>query len=623
VPRRGPRPHPLLGEDPFVAAQRQRAAERGATAGGPEPLTAEERARLAAAHERFASKRPEVPPEVPEDLQGLTPEQQLAARRHGMKTVYGQEAAARSVEKGERTLSYDEAYDNAISQGYDESTAQRIAMGQLQGEYARAHYGGLLHLTEEDIARLIGQVHEHADLRTFERVTASRAIRNVAGGKVPRPHEMKLLEKVFGMEKAKGLAKQAEEAWYKRWGWDLLNLPRTIQSSMDLSAPLRQGLVAGARHPIIWAKAWGPMMRSLKSKGSYDAVMEEIYRRESFELMDKHGLALTDLGHLTGREEAYASTIGDKIPGVSHSARAYTGFLNRLRADMWDALYQDALSSAKAAGRSEDEALDDLAKFINSATGRGNLSKHVAPAAGALNALLFSPRLLASRLSFLNPLWYARLDPFARKQALRSAIHTLGIGMTALGALSMVPGVTVGFDPRSANFGKIKIGNTRIDPWGGFQPVVRYLAQLVTGTYVSSTTGKAMPLGGGKFGATTRADIILRFIRSKTSPNISLLWDWLADENIVGEEFEAKREMGEAFLPLLSGDMLDLWREHQNIPAVVGASVLGGVGVGVQTYGPRKKKGRRGGTGSLLGPPSGSSGGLFGGSDGSSGLFGP
>jgi hypothetical protein len=39
----------------------------------------------------------------------------------------------------------------------------------------------------------------------------------------------------------------------------------------------------------------------------------------------------------------------------------------------------------------------------------------------------------------------------------------------------------VEIDPRSTDFGKIKVGNIRWDIWGGFQQWVRVASQLATG----------------------------------------------------------------------------------------------------------------------------------------------
>ena len=107
-----------------------------------------------------------------------------------------------------------------------------------------------------------------------------------------------------------------------------------------------------------------------------------------------------------------------------------------------------------------------------------------------LNAIFFSPRLMASRFNFLSPRYYLKLHPFARKEALRSAFQLAGTVSTLLALASRVPGVTVNLNPTNPNWGKIRIGNTRIDLAGGFQPQLRLLAQLATGRSTSSTTGK-------------------------------------------------------------------------------------------------------------------------------------
>jgi hypothetical protein len=220
--------------------------------------------------------------------------------------------------------------------------------------------------------------------------------------------------------------------------------------------------------------------------------------------------------------------------------------------------------------------------------------------------LLFSPRLLKSRFDFMNPVWYARMDPAVRRQALQAAGQTLAAGMAFLYAASNIPGVTVGLDPRSANFGRIRIGNTRIDLWGGFQPLVRLYAQLATGVYIVSTTppgeaARSFNLAKGGYGKSTKYDIMLNFLRSKLAPNPGLMVDYLDSQNAVGQPFQW-RDQWRRVMPMVVGDMIDTYNQGgAGIPGALGALALSTVGIGVQTYPNRPAPRRR----RLIAPPSG------------------
>jgi hypothetical protein len=100
----------------------------------------------------------------------------------------------------------------------------------------------------------------------------------------------------------------------------LLNVPRALKSSFDLSAPFRQGLVLGARHPRMFASEFKPMIKSFKSENAYKDVMDEIVSRPTFKMMQDSKLALTDLENITNREEAFASNIAEVVPGVARRA---------------------------------------------------------------------------------------------------------------------------------------------------------------------------------------------------------------------------------------------------------------------------------------------------------------
>ncbi len=374
-----------------------------------------------------------------------------------------------------------------------------------------------------------------------------------------------------------------------------LGLSRSMMTTADLSAPFRQGVFVATRHPAMFAKSFKSMLKQAFSEKEYQNALKEIKNRDTYPLMRKAGLALTELDDkLTQREEAIMSNLVEKIPHFGKIARgsnrAYTGFLNKLRADYFDRIVNDIKFVEKGI---TDERLKSVASYINSATGRGDLPKFLKKHSDLLNAVFFSPKLIASRIQFFNPYYYYKLDPYVRWEAIKDGLAFLSAGISIL-TLAKLAGADVGLDPRSADFGKIKVGNTRYDIWGGFQQYIVLLSRLLTGEMVSSTTGREFQLGEG-YRATTRGDIIRRFFSYKTSPVTSFVWGLLEGKNSIGKKFDIPVEVLNRFIPMVISDFYDLIKDEKS-PAMV---IPGVFGVGVQTYTPkmpfmvRDKRGRR------------------------------
>lgn len=184
-----------------------------------------------------------------------------------------------------------------------------------------------------------------------------------------------------------------------------------------------------------------------------------------------------------------------------------------------------------------------------------------------------------SRLNLLNPQFYVKQKPFVRKEALKSLFSFIGFGLGAI-TLAKMAGAEVSNDSRSSDFMKIKIGNTRIDPWGGFQQLAVIASRIVSGKYISSTTGKEMTLGEG-YKPMTRADIIQRFFESKLAPIPSFIVALAKGQNAIGEKINVPLEVVQRFIPMVLQDMYDLAKDS---PGLLPASVLGVFGMGLQTY---------------------------------------
>lgn len=468
-------------------------------------------------------------------------------------------------------------------------------LGAMKGELPKVEFESLRsQIGQSDIDALFDTVRDFDGISDFQKLSARKGLAKLFGeygGQVPTNSEIALLKKVFGPEFTEtAMSKRGMMAKLRELGLDVANVPRSLMASFDLSAPFRQGVFFIGR-PRQFFPAFREMFHSFGSERAYHAINDAIRARPTYDLMDESGLALSELGDIAGREEKFASNLAEKIPGVGRvvraSGRAYTAYLNKLRADVFD----DLVTKATAQGLDPESNISlvrSIAQFVNAGTGRGSLSQALQGASNVLNAFFFSPKLMSSRLTLLNPMYYVRQPAFVRKEAIKSALSFAGVG-ASVASLAGMAGAQVETDPRSSDFGKIKIRNTRIDPWGGFQQYVRMAAQLATGEYISATTGMKKNLGEG-YTTPSRYDILLRQVESKEAPMFSLATSILRQRDYRGEPVSIPKEVGEMFVPMVVQDMTELAKSDPDLMPLGALAVLG---FGVQTFEPMDEKKRR------------------------------
>jgi hypothetical protein len=386
---------------------------------------------------------------------------------------------------------------------------------------------------------------------------------------------------------------------------EIANIPRTLMSSVDFSAPLRQGLIATVAHPKIAAGAAKTMFKQAFSQKAFDNWFHDLKASPDYDIMQKSGLYVADPHdpRLSVKEEAFMNNLAEKIPIIGRfvkgSERAYVGYLNKLRVD----LFRDWTQAFENEGHTIQNSPDlykGAASFINNTTGRGGITDMLERASPLLNSVFFSPRLIASRLNILGLSdiasvgngFYGKLPKEIRIKALQDLGKFVGVGLSVLG-LAKLAGAQTESDPRSSDFGKIKVGNTRYDVWGGFAQYVRFFTEMLSGETKSPATGTVTKLnGGGAFGR-TRADVAVSFLRGKLSPIPSMAWDFAAGRNSVGQPVTVGDEALSHFTPLLYNDISEAYQSG-GLPAAIPAALASTFGVGVQTYTPKpsKKKGR-------------------------------
>lgn len=496
-----------------------------------------------------------------------------------------------SQERGKRFAAARVHLDNP---NLDPAERVRLAKNELRGELPKIKFQGFTELSDAAVTAMQKHILDHPLLHEGQKIRASDALTNALTGKLPTPSELKILEYVFGKDTTEGIGAIARHP-FKDTLLSVMNVPRSLMASFDLSAPFRQGLTVATRHPVIFARNFKPMIKAFGNEEVYHATLAEIRSRPTYPLMMEGRLSLTELGtQVAGREEQFQSDIAEHIPGIGRgvraSGRAYTGFLDKTRADVFDHLIQRA--QTQGSNIHDDKFLKDLGRYVNSTTGRGPLGSSFQGAASALNAFFFSPRLLASRLDLIfSPITYAKADPFVRREAIRSMVQLAGTASVLLALAAQVKGAKVVLDPRNPDWGKIRFGNTRIDIGGGFQQPLRLFAQLATGVAISSTTGKKLNLTAGGFGQPNRLDLFLRFFEGKESPIASYITDWARNSDQVGNKFSWDQAAYQRLLPLLAQDSYDLYKAKHGglngIAAAFGGYAVGSVGFGLQTYGSR------------------------------------
>lgn len=366
---------------------------------------------------------------------------------------------------------------------------------------------------------------------------------------------------------------------------NVAGLAKSLKASLDNSVVGRQGLKVAFTNPDIWLKnsfqSFKDIVDTFGGKEVLDEVRADVlsrpnalngnYRRE--------GLAVGV------REEAYPVHLPEKIPGLGKlfkaSETAFTAFQYRTRADIFDRYY-DAITAAGG----DTKGIGILA---NSLTGRGKLGRLEANA-DLVNNLFFSPRFLKSNIDTLtaHTFDYGSLGKEARTIAAFNTLKIVAGVATMLVIAKAVNPDSVEEDPRSADFGKIKVGNTRFDVSGGMSSILTLAARIALNSSKSSITDLVTELNSGKYGAPTTADTIKKFFENKLSPLASVLNDvFLEHQTRDGKKPTVANEAYNFLTPLPLSNYLELKNDPNSAP-VLAALVLDGLGIGTNTYGASK-----------------------------------
>ena len=187
--------------------------------------------------------------------------------------------------------------------------------------------------------------------------------------------------------------------------------------------------------------------------------------------------------------------------------------------------------------------------------------------------LLWAPQLLLSRV-FL-PFQVFSSNKQVRIEAAEQLLLFVGVNTALLTGISMTGKASVELDPRSSDFGQIRVGATRIDPWAGYRPIANLVARIMSGQKKNVDTGELYDVSSLR--------IVADFLRTKLEPLSGTAISLGSGEDIGGK----KSELGfstavDLLAPLFLSEIFEAYQiGGVQSAALTAPSVLG---IGAGTY---------------------------------------
>ena len=537
---------------------------------------------------------PEGPPPPPEDWRSAATK--LTASLGTLRRNFEEVELLRGVERKKRVA---ESLRRLKTIKGDPEARIRAARAAFKGEFGNVDIEALA-ISEGEVNLLKDRIIEYGleTGKAYDVQTARDALVNLSAGLGPTPSEIDLFGEIFGADFANAL-RAASRGGKGSPLWDLVYeaavIPKSFLSAFDVSYPFRQGIMVSVRHPKEFLGNIPNMFRALVKEENAQALQKLILRDETpmtlrvqgndvsvtfGDLAERMAIVRPLQGGLTTSEEGFLSRLAMKVPGIRASARAFIVYGNKLRGDLakyWLGHW------AKTGTEITPERVIALGNLLNRLTGRGTIGKGAAAQrlTEILQATWWAPQYRLAGPQAMLQVFHR--DPAIRRIAAENLVTFVAGGVGILGLLKLTGAADVELDPRSSDFGKIRIGNTRLNFWGTQQLLVRSIAQLATGERK------------GVFGVAPieRKDILLRYFRSGLAPEWSLAWDFYQGRNYLGEglgwrellERQGEITEGEAFnrlVPLAWQDIVQAVKEQGVKGIAVAPFAL--LGTGVQTY---------------------------------------
>ena len=379
---------------------------------------------------------------------------------------------------------------------------------------------------------------------------------------------------------------------------ELFNFSKTARTILDASQLFRQSLVTLASNALstspqrrlVAARGFKDSLRGLSKKNATE-VWAQAQADPLFQIWKNTGGMEQGIGaSAANRSEYFQSKLVDKIPVYrALVGAAESGFGLTINSQRFYTFKEGVEARARSGRPMSAKEMAAFNRFLNASTGTGTW-KALESDSKILNGLFWAPKFVASRIQ-------APIEPFralkegypelAKREA-QDLIKTFGAGFAVL-QLANAAGFKVGLDPTSSDFGKIVVGNTSFDIWGGFQQPAVLVARLYEELGQKATT---KPFDENAI------DILSRFAETKIHPTLGTAVNLVRGEDFVGQPFGPKggEGLGETILSVGQNTVVPLnvetiWeaiKDSVDSGAGAGLAIAAGIastlGVGVSTY---------------------------------------
>lgn len=360
---------------------------------------------------------------------------------------------------------------------------------------------------------------------------------------------------------------------------EVVDFTKTVKTILDVSQLFRQGLWAMVSNALSTSSVRRVIARNAirdafrgYSRGYAVKTWQKAQADPLFDTWKKSGGIERDVAGSASRPgstvEYFQSPFAEKVPILGTAVRgAESSFaltLNSLSFFSWKEAMEARGIIKGAVSEAEQKA---FARYFNQTIGNAQGARAEA-AARALNDIFFAPSFAIARIQLPYEVLTAKAlregmpHLFARQATDLVKVVAAGVGVLMAAKQA---GFEVGISPTGTDFGKIKVGDTTVDIWGGFQQPAVVVARLMLDAYTSSK-GTTTSLSGATGVQSGAFDVAGRFVESKLGPTPGTIWALLKGKDYVGQSFgprggqnladTLKAVFGQVAIPLSVADIV-------------------------------------------------------------------